>query len=63
MDAGGNYLELGSPLALNLQFLGFAALIVKYLKVKSVAAFVEVGHDSIGGGKTVAVLTGLEGFN
>ena len=56
-------MELGSPLALNLQFVGFSALVVKDMKVNSVAEFVEAVHDVLGGGKTVAVLVGLEGFN
>ena len=56
-------MELGSTLALDFHFVGCAALVVGDLKVNSVAAFVEVGHDAIGGGKTVVVLAGLEGFN
>ena len=56
-------MELGSPLALNLQFGSFAALVVNNLKVNSVASFVESGHDSIGVIETVAVLAILEGFN
>ena len=56
-------MKLGSPLALDLQFLGVAALVVEDLKVNSVAAFVEALNDAIYGDKTVAILTGMEGFN
>ena len=56
-------MELGSPLALDLQFVGFTVLFVKDLKVNSVAAFVEAGHDVIYGGKKAAVLAILEGFD
>ena len=53
-------MELGSPLALNFQLVGFNAIVVKDLKVHSVAVFVEAGHDATGGGETVVVLAGLE---
>ena len=52
-------MELGSLLAPSLYFVGFNALVVKDLKFKSVATFVEAGNDKIGGGKTVAVLVVL----
>ena len=56
-------MEFGSPLDLDLQFVCFAALVVEDMKVNNVAAFVEAGHDAIGGVKMVAVLEGMEGFN
>ena len=52
-------MELGSPLSLDFQFVGFAAIVVEDMKVNTMAAFMEAGHEGIGGGETVAVLAGL----
>ena len=43
-----------------MDFVGYAAFVVKDLEVKKMAALCEAGHDSICGSEAVAVVAGFE---
>ena len=56
MDIRGNKLKLLPPLLFDVELVGCAASVVKDLEVKTMAVFCEASHDSICGGKAVAVV-------
>ena len=60
MDIRGNELELFPPLLLDMELVGCASFVVKYLEVDAMAALCEAGRDPICGGKTVAVMVGFK---
>ena len=60
MDIRGNELELRPPLLIDIELVGCAVFIVKYLEVNAMAAFCEAGHDPICGGEAVAVVSGFK---
>ena len=60
IDIGGHELEFRPPLLFNVELVGCTAFIVKDLEVNTMVAFSESGHDSICGGKAVAVVAVFE---
>ena len=59
MDIRGEKLELRPPLLFDVELVGCTAFVVKDLKVNTMDALCEAVHDSICGGKAVAVVAGL----
>ena len=60
MDIRGIELELRPPLLLDVELVGCAAFVVNDLDFDTMAALCEAGHDTICGGKAVAVVAVLE---